>query len=75
MSEKRRPDARIVAEIRGKRLVCELFSERQWGFTPDDNCGRPRYRIRQNGRWVGGRKKRFFSITKVTVALRRWMSR
>ncbi len=77
MSEKRRPDKIIVAEKQGKtgrvRHRIELFSERQWGSVPEDYCGRPRYRVRMNGKWVG--KREYWTLSEVTVQVRKWLAR
>lgn len=71
MSEKRRPNIKLVAEKDGKRHRVELFDERQWGHAPSDNCGRPHYRVRFDGKWREG----WHTITMVTDGLRRWLSR
>jgi hypothetical protein len=75
MSEKRRPDKIIVAEKQGKtkwiKNRIELFSERQWGHVPDDNCGRPKYRVRMNGKWVT--EKRFWTLSEIMAQTRKWL--
>jgi len=75
MSEKRRLDGRIIAEMSGKRMVCELFDERQWGEVPGNYRGLPRYRIRFNGRWIGGRRREYYTLTEVSLQLRKWLCR
>lgn len=77
MSEKRRPDKVIIAEKQGKakrlRHRIELFSERQWNETPGDNCQRARYRVRMNGKWV--KEHRYWTLSEITVQVRKWLSR
>lgn len=77
MSEKRRPDKVIVAEKQGKtkrlRHRIELFSEQQFGHHPSDYCGRPRYRVRMNGKWV--KEHRYWTLSEITVQVRKWLSR
>lgn len=77
MSEKRRPDMVIVAEKQGKtkrlKKRLELFSEYQWGHVPDDNCGRPRYRVRLNGKWVTN--IRYWTLSEITVQIRKWLAK
>ncbi len=73
MSEKRKPEIKIVAAQQGKkRLTIELFSCRQWGHEPRDYLRRPTYRVRVNGKWAG---KDCWTVTKVMDQLRKRLVR
>lgn len=72
MSEKRKPDAKIVASISGKKTTVEIFHASQWPgkFTWAES---DRFRVRVNGRWAQGNHA--FTITEVLRQLRGTVAR
>lgn len=79
MSDKRKPDGKIVAEYGGKKIVIEMFDERQFGIENRDYTSRPHFRLRINGKWLGakgkGNGRDVYSRTEVLTELRRWFVR
>ena len=71
MSEKRRPEIKIVAEVSGTRNRVELFPATLWpGKFHVSESGR--YRVRINGKWAHGDD--VFTVTEVMRQLRGWIA-
>lgn len=72
MSEKRKPEAVIVARIRGKTIKIELFENKLWPRLYHRNQW-GKYRVRFNGRWLHPRHS--FTITFIAKEFRRLLVR
>lgn len=69
MSEKRKPTIRLFAQVGGKSVKIELYPHELFqrvGLPTHAN----RYRVRVNGRWYGGKKIEFVTLSWVLTQLR-----
>lgn len=73
MSEKRKPDVKILAEIRGKKIRVELFRAALWPNLFPFESQRSQWRVRINGKWQLGDET--FTMSEVMRQMRGWMAR
>ncbi len=69
MSEKRKPAVRIVACVKGKTVVIELFNAYLW--PKKFGHAMSKWRVRMNGKWSNG--DHVFTMSEVVRQMRGWM--
>jgi hypothetical protein len=73
MSEKRKPEVKIFAEIRGKTIKVELFRGSLWPKLFPYPNQQSKWRVRINGKWRLG--KETFTMSEVMRQLRGWTAK
>jgi len=73
MSEKRKPDVKIFATVKGKLVTVELFSGSLWPKLFPYRSQRSKWRVRINGKWQEGDCT--FTMSDVMRQLRGWIAK
>ena len=73
MSEKRKPEVKIFAEIQGKAIKVELFRGSLWPKLFPYPNQQSKWRVRINGKWRLGNET--FTMSEVMRQLRGWTAK
>jgi hypothetical protein len=73
MSEKRKPDVKIVACVRGKEVRIELFRAYLWPKKFTRQSDHLKWRVRMHGKWANG--DTVYTMSEVVRQMRGWISK